>query len=68
MASIKEENIVSRIQQIGDAQALFRTIEGILDGFDNGVQYRLTMILETIYNSSRRMTHSSLIIDNYWRL
>ena len=48
MASIKEENIVSRIQQVGDAQALFRTIEGVLDGFDNGVQYRLTMILETI--------------------
>ena len=48
MASIKEENIVTRIQQVGDAQALFRTIESILDGFDNGVQYRLTMILETI--------------------
>ena len=48
MATIKEENIVSRIQQVGDAQSLFSAIESILDGFDNGEKYRLTMILETI--------------------
>ena len=48
MATIKEENIVSRIQQVGDTQSLFNAIESILDSFDNGEQYRLTMILETI--------------------
>lgn len=48
MANIKEENIVSRFQQTGDIESLFGAIERILDSFDDGSNYRVTMILEKL--------------------